>query len=154
MDYMILTEYLIYAAIIVVGIFILLLIKRKTRLPNHNELNNRLRAHLNTLEQFLKIEREHPSNGYDFFRKITKFIYTTDRLAYTTNLLAEKERIGDLDNISQTLYEVENLLAPYKFGLREGEDFSEYERALAKVRECIRFSENLLARDKQLKGRA
>ena len=116
MDYMILTEYLIYAAIIVVGIFILLLIKRKTRLPNHNELNNRLRAHLNTLEQFLKI--------------------------------------GDLDNISQTLYEVENLLAPYKFGLREGEDFSEYERALAKVRECIRFSENLLARDKQLKGRA
>ena len=90
MDYMILTEYLIYAAIIVVGIFILLLIKRKTRLPNHNELNNRLRAYLNTLEQFLKNEREHPSNGYDFFRKITKFIYTTDRLAYTTNLLAAR----------------------------------------------------------------
>ena len=47
-------EYVIYAAVIVVGILILLLLRRKTRLPRHGELRGKLAAFSEDLESFRK----------------------------------------------------------------------------------------------------
>ena len=57
MNLPILYEYLIYAAIIAVGIVILILLRRVSKLPTHRKLNEQLRAHQQNMEQTLETLR-------------------------------------------------------------------------------------------------
>ena len=65
-------EYVFYAAIIIVGILILALLKKKTRLPTHNELKRRLNVLAESLDRIIaSLDKE--EGGYDFLREIKKF---------------------------------------------------------------------------------
>lgn len=63
-------EYLLYAAIIVVGILILLLLRRKTRLPRHKELRDQLQNLSESLEALSKTNL----SGLKSFKTISKLI--------------------------------------------------------------------------------
>ena len=141
-------EYLLYAAIIVIGIFILLLLRRKTRLPRHKELRDQLQNLSESLESLSKTNL----SGLKSFKTISKLIYRTDKLIYVTDCMADKERDGQIGNISTLLGQVRNELASYKLGSRLSEDTDGTRIAHEKAAEAVVIIERVLARDAQLKG--
>lgn len=97
-DYRLIIEYAIYAAIIVVGIFILALLKRADRLPKHTELKKLLLTFSDDLKTFSKTA---PSlTRYQFFRRVSKLLYRADKLEFITAQMADKERDGDIETAS------------------------------------------------------
>ena len=95
----IIIEYVAYAAVIVVGILILLLLRRKTRLPRHREL----RTQLHDLSAAADAFRTQPPTGLKRFKALSALIYRLDKLIYVTDRMADKERDGQIAGISTLL---------------------------------------------------
>lgn len=148
-----LIEYVVYAAIIFLGVIVLWLIKQKTKLPSHTELKRRLIQLLEDLRQFLKTEKKSEKDAYDFFKQMTKCIFATDKLVYTVTLMAEKERDGNLDNIARMLESVRNSLTPYKFKAKGKEDLSGLVYAVEKMESVIAALDLILERDKDFRAK-
>lgn len=146
-----LLQYVTYAAIIVVGILVLGLIKRVTKLPSHTELKKRLTALSGDISEFIREESGETSNGYDFFRMATKCANRANKLAYTVTLMAQKERDGNLDSISVLLEEAGVCISPYKFKTKGKDDLSGLEQALEKTQRAIVSIDQILERDKDLR---
>lgn len=136
-----LLRYAVYAAIIVIGILILALLKRLTRLPKHGELKNKIAA--------LAAELDSPrQNAYDRMKATAKQIYQLDKLIYASYSLAQKERDGDLDNLSVMLESARNELAAYKSVRCEGDRLS---AARAKIGDGIALLDKVIEREEHLK---
>ena len=142
------TQYVVYAAIIVVSIIILVLLRKYTRLPRHVEIKKKLQA---LLEDINEIGTE--TKRMDFIKSVSLAMYKADNLAYSTGLLAEKERYADLGKISALLSEARAELSPYKFGKKEAEESDGIAIAAEKVQGAIDLVEALIERDGELKGR-
>ena len=141
-------EYLLYAAIIVVGIFILIILRRKTRLPRHKDLREQIGALSDSLDSLGKTDLA----GLKSFKVISKLIYRTDKLIYVTDRMADKERDGQIGNISSLLGQARNELASYKVGSRLSEDSEGIRIAHEKTAEAVVILDRILARDAQLKS--
>ena len=111
----IIIEYVVYAAIIVVGILILLLIRRKMRLPRHADLRKMLTDFTALLAAFSKTAVSLPRLKY--LKNISNLLYRLDKLIYTADRMAEKERDGELESISLLLGQARAEIAAYKFGI-------------------------------------
>lgn len=146
-------EYCVYAAVIVIGLLILGLVKRKNKLPNHTELKTRLSNLSEQLKNYYENEKSESLNGYDSFRKISKILYALDKLVYIVSLLAEKERDMQLDAMATLLEGVRNELSPYKFSAKEKTDLSGLEAALSDMDKVLALADRILERDKTLKRR-
>lgn len=145
-------EYLIYAAVIVAGIVVLLLLRRVGKLPTHRKLREQMQAHLQNMEQTAEALRGSDAR-LRFFKAVSKLLYTTDKLAHAASALARKERDTDIDNVSVLLEKTRNGLAPYKYGKRQQDDLSGFEQALGDLRAAVSVMDNVIARDEQLRAR-
>ena len=146
------TEYLIYAAVIVVGILILLLLRRKTRLPRHAELRRQLADYARALEDFCPTAESGSLTRMKFFKAVSKLVYRADKFIYVTDRMADKERDGEIGSVSVLLGQARTELSSYKFGTRGTEDADGIRAALSKVQESVALFDRILARDAQLKG--
>lgn len=143
-------EYAVYAGIIVLGLLILALLKRKNKLPNHSELKEALSDFAEQLKTLLDAEKAQPMSGYEFFKKITKILYGLDKLILKVSLLAEKERDMQIANIQSVLEGVREKISFYKFGGKE--ELSELEASLADMDNALALADKILERDKDLKN--
>lgn len=140
-------EYLLYAAVIVVGILILLLLRRKTRLPRHSEL----RAQLNTLAAELSALRKADLPRLKWLKALSRLLYRTDKLIYVTDRMADKERDGEIANVSVLLEQMRAELAVYRSGARTSDDDAGFTSAQKKIAEAEELIQRVLARDAQLR---
>lgn len=149
----IILEYVIYAAVIVIGLAILWMLKQKDKLPKHSDLKKSLEALGADLRSFRGAESQSGKSRYDFFKKISKLLYRTDKLIYVTDRMAQKERDGNIDNISDLLEGARNDLAPYKFGGKARDDMSGVSAAEEKLTKSVEVLDRILERDAYLKAR-
>ncbi len=153
LDWSILIQYIIYAAVIVVGIAALLLLRKAEKLPTHRKLYERMQALLEEAEAFSAAVREQEEK-LRFFKRISKLLYGTDKLIHASSALARKERDMDIDNVSVLLERVRSALLPYKYGHRGKNEPEGLACACDGLREAIAVMENVLARDDQLRARS
>ena len=145
-------EYLFYAAIIVVGILLLIVLRRKTRLPRHGELRKQLAELSAQLEELRAAAEGAGMPRMKFLKGMSKLVYRTDKLIYVTDCMADKERDGEIANISALLSQARTELAAYKFGTRTVQDAGGMRLAAGKLAEAEELLERVLARDIQLQA--
>ena len=135
---------------IIVGILILALLKKKTRLPTHNELKRRLNVLAESLDRIIaSLDKE--EGGYDFLREINKLIYTADKLIYAVTLVSERERDTGISSIAQQLETCKNKLAPYKYRTKAKDEADGLKDARADLNAAILAMDSILGRDNELK---
>ena len=142
----IVVEYVVYAVIIVVSIFLLILLNKHSRLPRHGELKKKLTALLGEINSISAGEKR-----VDFFKSISRAMYKADNLSYTAAMMAEKERYADLGKISTYIDEARAELSPYKYGKKEPEDDEGIKAAAAKTEQAIAVLDGVIARDNKMK---
>ncbi len=148
-----LLSYGIYLAVIVVGVLILMLIKRKQRLPSHTELKKRLVSLSEELQSVVAPPEKEDDSSYNFFRRVGTLLYTADKLIYKTTLLAEKERDGGISNIAMRLEKMKNSLSPYKFNAKAREDDTGLYEAQEQLRLAVAELDTILERDSAASAR-
>lgn len=144
-------EYVIYAAIIVAGLFILALLRRAGRLPKHAELKKQFSSLSDDLKAFARTAAS--LTRYQFFRRVTKLLYRAEKLEFTATQISDKERDGDIGTAAIRIQNARDLLAPYKFGKRDSADLGGISEAADKIDEAISIIDQILARDAELKAR-
>lgn len=137
-------QYAVYAAIIVLGVLLLILLKRLTRLPKHTELKTRLQNFSNELES---VAEQNPKAA-DKLKCVPKLIYKLDKLVYTIYTTSQKERDGDLDNLSVMLESARSELVAYKSF--KCEDPQRLANASAKIKEASALLDRIIERDKTI----
>ena len=142
----IVVEYVVYAVIIVVSIFLFILLNKHSSLPRHGELKKKLTALLNEINSISAGEKR-----VDFFKSISRAMYKADNLSYTAAMMAEKERYADLGKISTYIDEARAELSPYKYGKKEPEDDEGIKAAAAKTEQAIAVLDGVIARDNKMK---
>ena len=146
-------QYVIYGAIIILGIFVLMLIRKKTKLPTHQELSRRLMTLSASLDTLVQHSSDESENGYDFLRGINKHIYMTDKLIYVITLVAEKERDTGFSAIAQKLEKSKEQLQPYKLSVKAKHDLQGLSDAKAELNGAIESLNQILDRDRELKAK-
>lgn len=139
-------QYVIYAAVIVAGIVILILLKRASRLPDHAEVKNRLGVILSLLD---KEKEDCAENAYNRVKSVAKILSKLDKLIYCTSTMARKERDGDMDNLSVMLEYARGEIAAYKL-MRRDETYR-LTSARNKLAEADELLEKIIERDAALK---
>ena len=152
----ILIEYAVYIFIIVIGLLVLALIKRKSRLPSHTELRDlmgKLGEKLRTLIAYCESSSKpaEGQNGGSKVEKLTKLLYDSDKLYYQLSLSAEKEKDVDLQTDAQYIGEARKLLQSYKIIKPDKEDLKKLNQALESINLSMRCMDNILERDVDLK---
>ena len=140
-------QYIIFGVIIVVSIFILILIRKRTRLPRHADLKKRLDS---LLEEVRALSAPF-ENRMQFVKRVSHALYTVDNLSYISAVMGEKERYSDLSAISSLLGEAHSELAPYKFGKKEADDSDGIDAAAKKVEEALAILDGIIERDGELR---
>ena len=141
------TQYVVYAVIIVVSILILMLLRKHTRLPRHGELKKKMQTLLSDIRSI-----DVKSKRMDFIKSVSRTMYKADSLSYSAGMLAEKERYSDLGKISSLLEGAREDIAPYKYGKREQEEGEGIAAAEEKVRSAIDVCDVILNRDSAIKN--
>ena len=144
-------EYVIYTAIIVVGLFILALLRRAGRLPKHAELKKQFSSLSDDLKAFARTAAS--LTRYQFFRRVTKLLYRAEKLEFTATQISDKERDGDIGTAAIRIQNARDLLGAYKCGKRDRADVGGISEAADKVDEAISIMDQILARDAELKAR-
>lgn len=145
-------EYVVYAAIIVVGIFILLLLRSKTRLPRHNELRKKLADLCSELASLRKTVEDGTLPRLKLTKAISGLIYRTDKLIYLTDRMAEKERDGEIASISTLLGQARNELTACRAGARAEQETDGAQAAQQRADEALALMDRVIARDARLKA--
>lgn len=143
-------QYGIYAAIIVIGLVVLWILHRRSKLPSHVELQSRLHALASDIEALASACGSSEMGTYAFFKKISKLLYQTDSLVYVSTLLSDKERDGDIGNISIALENARDTISPYKFRTKTQDEPNGLYEALEKVRSAAAIMDKIIRRDRAL----
>ena len=140
-----LTQYAVYAVIIVVSIMLLVILRRRTRLPRHGEFKKKLvqlSADIGALSgKFTRMK---------FIRSVSQVMYKADNLAYAANMLAAKEKYADFGDIASLINAARAELAPYKAGRKEAAEAKGLSAAAEKVESAIAVLDGVLARDEKI----
>ncbi len=143
-------QYCIYAAIIVVGLIILCVLRRSSKLPSHIELKRQMEAIATEIVSLLSDCNEKAVGAYDFFKRTSKLLYRTDRLVYVATLLSDKERDGDIGNIAIALENARDCISPYKFRAKTQDELNGLYDAQEKVQGAISTIEKIVRRDQDM----
>lgn len=146
-------QYVVYAAVIVVGILALLLLKRKMRLPTHEELSRRCKLLAVSLDKLIEGAKEEQASPYDFFRALNKQIYATGKLAYLATLAADKERDTGISEAAKKLEASKAKLSPYKFKATAKGETEGLLDARTELDGAVAALERILGRDRELKAK-
>ena len=145
-------EYVLYAAVIVIGLVLLALLHRKGRLPKHMELKKQLDGFAQELALFSQLYREGKTARLKEFKRAANVLYRADKLIYTITAVAEKERDGDIANIATTLEGVRADMLPCKAGKADRDDAG-LDAAAEKTAQAQLLLDKILARDAEIKAR-
>ena len=144
-------EYCAYAAVIVVGIAVLLLLRRAGKLPKHAELQKQIAA---LGEELAAFPADAPAlSGYAFYRRAAKLTGKADKLQRVTAEMAEKERDGDISAAAGLLESARESVAMYRFGKRERTDTEGFSEAAEKAQAAAKILGAILTRDEGIKAR-
>ena len=143
-------SYGVYFLIIIIGLLVLGILKKKTRLPKHADFKKMLENFEEKLSAVIALKKNKGDNNYNFFKRITSLIMLNDKLIYTASVLAEKERDVQIATIASYLEEVKVNLVPYKFGKKGQDDASGLRGAQRKIKQAISLIDKVLERDKEL----
>lgn len=146
-----LIEYIVYAAIIVVGILILMLIKRKNKLPGLTDLKNSLSKLQKEINEFIESQKSSEKTKYDYFKTISHLIYSADKLIYQMSMVAAKRRDGDIESAAKLIEDGRSYLLPYKFGKTDSEGLGGMTEAREKVTRATEILEKVIERERVLK---
>lgn len=147
----ILLKYLIYLAIIVIGIVALILLKKFNRLPKHAEVQHRLNEVLSSLKEYAETASQETTT-YGSFTSMGKLHYALEKLSYTTSMLSQKERDSDMSTVSDLLERASDLLSPYKLSKFIAEkDDETIATALEQVQKAADLLDRIIIRDQALK---
>lgn len=144
-------QYCIYGAIIVIGILVLGLIRRKNRLPSHAELKAKISSFGQQLRTLFSLEGDASLNAFDFYKRINKLLYLLDKIILNANLISEKERDMEIASIATALENARKALAPYKIEKRVKDDPNGMQSAILCIDEAVVILEQVLVRDKGYK---
>lgn len=139
-------EYIVYGVIIIVSIFLLVLLRKRTRLPRHGELKKKLAALLADVKAIAPGEKR-----MEFLKAVSRAMYKADNLSYTAAMLAEKERYADLGRISSLVGEARAELSEYKFGKKEPEEAEGIGAAVHKLEDALSVLDGVIERDSEMK---
>ena len=144
-------EYVAYAAVIVVGLIVLAMLRKAGRLPKNAEFKKQLVAFS---EAIVALSKDAPAlSRYRFSRRATRLTARADKLAYTAAQMADKERDGDLETASGHLESARTQLAAYKFGKRDASDLGGMSEAAASAARALALVDGILGREAELKAR-
>lgn len=145
-------QYAIYGAIIVVGLILLGVIRRSSRLPSHENLLQQLTSLSEGISKLIDAQTtQGAQTGYDFIKETANLMYRTDKLIYVTTLLSSKERDGDIGNISIALESVRAGLSAYKFKIGAQDDLNGLYAAKEKADAAVTTIKKILKRDSDMK---
>lgn len=139
-------QYLVYGIIIVVSIALLILLRKRTRLPRHGELKKKLTVLLDEITAL-----KAGGKRMDFIKGVSRTMYKADNMAYTATMLSEKERYSDLGRIANLLESARSELFPYKYGKKEPDDDSGLNAAADKIRQALNILDGVILRDGEMK---
>ena len=77
-------QYIVYGVIIVVSIFLLILLRKRTRLPRHTELKKKVQGLLSDIRAIDPAEKR-----MNFLKNVSGAMYKADNLSYTAAMLAD-----------------------------------------------------------------
>ena len=141
-----LLNYLIYAVIIVVGILILLLLRRASRLPSHAEVKQKIAAFSAALTA---MDESAPEHLVERLNRANKLLGDCDKLIYTTSAIAQKERDSDMDGVCTLLEGAREELSVFRNG--GGTEAWRLHEARTRTEGSLATMERILERDKALK---
>ncbi len=139
-------QYCIYAVIIVVSVLLLILLKKRSRLPRHTDLKKKilsLRDEVNALQPTEK--------RIDFVKSVSRAMYKADNLVYAATMLAEKERYSEFGKAAALIESARSDLAPYKFGKADADDDSGIKAAAGALSEAAAVLDGVIERDAKIK---
>lgn len=146
-------EYIAYAVVIIVGIVILLAFRRASRPPKHTELKKQLESFAEDLTSVHDQAQRGVLPRLRFIKLVSKLTYRADKLAFTTDGMAEKERDGDLAALATLLEQAHAELSVYRYGTHDAGDFAPMETARHKLTEAIGLLTRIIERDKKLSAK-
>lgn len=146
-----LIEYIVYAAIIIIGLLILMFIKRKNKLPGLIDLKNTLTKLKKDIEEFIDSQLTSEKTRYDYFKTVSRLVYSTDKLIYQTSMVAAKRRDSDIDSVTKLIEDGRAFLLPYKFGKTETDGLSGMDEANGKISQAIEILDKIIERERVLK---
>lgn len=144
-------QYAVYFAIIVVGLIVLWLLHKKTKLPTHAALRAQMNAAAQSLEQYIKDTQEQAAGKYRLFRRANKLQAKCNKLYYYATMLAEKERDSSMGSMALILDEARDGVAAYRYSALEDEaDIRCLYASLGKLREALAALDSIAERDRAL----
>ena len=146
-------EYIAYAVVIIVGIVILLAFRRASRPPKHTELKKQLESFAEDLTSVHDQAQRGVLPRLRFIKLVSKLTYRADKLAFTVDGMAEKERDGDLAALATLLEQAHAELSVYRYGTHDAGDFAPMEAARHKLTEAIGLLTRIIERDKKLSAK-
>ena len=141
-------QYITFGVVIVISIVLLVILRKTSRLPRHPELKKQvasLAADIAAIDPGAK--------RIDFIKSVSRAMYKADNISYDANMLAEKERYGDLGTVSKLIADARAELSAYKFGAREPGEGEGLAAAAKKVQAALATLDNIIERDSELKSR-
>ena len=141
-----LLNYLIYAAIIVVGILILLFLRKASRLPSHAEIKQNITAFSSALAA---ADESAPDRLVERNNRANKLLGDCDKLVYATSAVAQKERDSDMDGVCTLLEGAREELSAFRNG--GGTENWRLAEARTRAEGSLALMERILERDKALK---
>lgn len=146
-------QYIIYAAVIVLGLIVLAFLKKSNKLPSHKELKRMMEELCVKLQEICKQENAGSEGLYLHIKEITKATYRTDKLIYIVTMMAEKERDTKLSAAAVNLENVRTQLLPYRFKTKTNEDLDGIRAAIAELEKALASVNKIIERDKELRTR-
>lgn len=149
----ILIQYAIYILIIVVGIVVLGLIKRRQKPISHDDLRKRLVNLSDNIQKAIECIKSEKYGQYDFLRMMQKLIFSADKLIYQSSILADKERDSAISNIAMAVERAKSLLMEFRAEWKIVETESDTEKlseAIELIGQAVATIDRILERDRLL----
>ncbi len=147
-EWKLIIEYAVYLVIVVMGILILSILKRKSGAPKYSELEKMLKDLKAGLDKFASLIEEEGCGKREFFKRASKLLYAANKAEAGATALAQKQRDSDVDAIADRLEIVREELALYKYGKRAEGDRSGVDRATDCMDGILVSMEGIVARER------
>lgn len=107
--------YIFYGAIIVIGLIVLGIIRKKSKTPANSEIKQKLSNIVEKFDALIKQIDTGNTDYYKMFRQVTNIVYRIDTAVIYVSEAAERERDTTYDKIRINLENARGYIASYKF---------------------------------------
>lgn len=144
-------SYAFYGGIIVLGLLVLGIIKRKSKTPSAGEIKQRLNNLSDKLDDLIEIIQKDKAGFYKIFKLVTDIVYIIDSAVINVSNAAERDRDTTYDKIRVNLEEARSCIAAYKFEKKSHYHIEDFYRAKELVEDSETVITNIIERGKGTK---